>query len=194
MAWYLLRGKDVSGFWDSFGQTEVDELDEAHQSYMDLIADRLLARGPLLTSNHDGHEGSIHVVEADSFAAARQLAFGEPYFAAGLFETLEIVAFEPSMQGSMWERVGDQAAGFSWMATWRSSAVLTRNVLSDVPDAVVCAGWMLDGVTGALLGAIALFDAAPSDVEDFVHGLSRVFNLDQCEVSVVPWRRGGRPS
>jgi uncharacterized protein len=161
MPWFLLLGFDDPGYVP-LDHVADDELDEAHWSYMDLVADRLLARGPMLTLDHDGHVGSIHVLQADSYHAAMAFASNEPYYLAGLYERLEVVRFESWLDDSMWARVGDPLAGSSWLAMWRcerpmSSVVPARR--PEVPDSVLCAGWMIDDADGTWLGAAAVFDA-----------------------------------
>jgi uncharacterized protein YciI len=197
VAWYLLLGFDSAGFWETFDQVAEDELDEAHQLYMDGVADRLFARGPMLTATHDGHEGSVHILKANSHDAAQRFALNEPYYAAGLYRTLEVFRFDPWLRESMWERVGDPGAGCSWLVLLRCSGSAARSVplgFFEVADLILCAGWMFDGVTGLLVGAAFLVDAKSDVVRTLVNTLAEQFGLDNFEPTVIPWRRGGRDS
>jgi uncharacterized protein YciI len=197
VARFLLLGFDAAGFWEAFDQSAEDELDEAHQLYMDFVADRLLARGPMLTAAHDGHEGSVHILKANSHDDAQTFALNEPYYAAGLYKTFEVVRFDPWLRESMWERTGDPDAGRSWLVLWRCVGSPARSVplgFSEVADSILCAGWMLDGVTGSLVGAAFLVDAKSDVVRALVDTLAEQFDLGQFEPTVIPWRRGGRDS
>jgi uncharacterized protein len=195
MPWFLLLGYDDPGFVDPEDQSAEDELNEAHWSYMDLVADRLLARGPMLTPNHDGHVGSIHVLNAENHREAEMFAFNEPYYLAGLYERVEVIGFEPWIDESMWERPGDAHAGCSWLVMWRGDS---RTVLSpplgrpEIPDSVLCAGWMFDSAGASLFGAAALFDAPADDPFQVVNMIEAQLATDEWEHTLIPWRRGGR--
>lgn len=194
MPWFLVLGFDNPDFGTSLDQAAHDELNEAHWSYMDRVANRLLARGPMLRANHDGHTGSVHVLSAEFHAAAEQFAFSEPYFLAGLYETVEVIGFAPWLGESMWTRPGDPTAGMSWLALWRCrGAVWSKGTVAvpNVPDAVLCAGWLVDeGRT--LLGAAALVDAPAPGVAAIVAQLAAQLPDNGFELSLIPWRRGGR--
>ncbi|MER7175997.1 YciI family protein [Streptomyces mesophilus] len=58
---------------------------EAHWSYMDRFADRLVLRGPTLSEDGEEHTGSVHVVEVADRAAAERFATREPYWISGLY-------------------------------------------------------------------------------------------------------------
>lgn len=58
---------------------------EAHWSYMDRFADRLVLRGPTLSADGEEHTGSVHVVEVADRAAAERFATQEPYWISGLY-------------------------------------------------------------------------------------------------------------
>jgi uncharacterized protein len=196
MPWFLLLGFDVPGFGEAFDQAAEDDLNEAHWSYMDVVADRLLARGPMLTSDHDGHTGSIHVLRADDHAAAESFAFNEPYYLAGMYERVEVVRFESWLDQSMWERSGDPVAAMSWLAVWRCASDASWPVSGarqpEVPEAVVCAGWMVDVDGHTLVGAAALVDASTDAVVTVVDDIAAQFPHERFESTMIPWRRGGR--
>jgi hypothetical protein len=60
---FYVHGVDGEGVDERLGQ-----LADAHWSYMDGYADRLVARGPTLSDDGERHTGSVHVV----YAAWRQ--------------------------------------------------------------------------------------------------------------------------
>ena len=64
----------------------------AHIAHLSAVAGRIVLGGPLL--NPDGHAiGSLLVVEAADRAEAEAFAASDPYFKAGLFESVAIRPF-----------------------------------------------------------------------------------------------------
>jgi uncharacterized protein YciI len=66
------------------------DLTEAHWSYMDRFASRLLLRGPTLSGDGAEHTGSMHVIDLDDRAAADRFATEEPFWRAGLYSGLTV--------------------------------------------------------------------------------------------------------
>lgn len=64
------------------------DLTEAHWSYMDRFAGRLILRGPTLSADGTEHTGSVHVIDLDDRAAADRFATEEPFWQAGLYSGL----------------------------------------------------------------------------------------------------------
>ncbi len=62
----------------------------AHLAYLESQGDRLVTAGPLLSDDGQTPLGSLLVFEADSLAEAEAFAAGDPYAAAGLFESVAI--------------------------------------------------------------------------------------------------------
>jgi uncharacterized protein YciI len=62
-----------------------EELAEAHWSYMDGFAERMIARGPTLTEDAEFATGSIHILYLSGPAEARAFAFDEPNYQAGAY-------------------------------------------------------------------------------------------------------------
>src|SRR5215472_10603312 len=67
------------------------DLAEAHWSYMDRFADRLILRGPTLSDDGAEHTGSVHVVNLADRASAERFATEEPYWLAGLYRHVTTV-------------------------------------------------------------------------------------------------------
>jgi uncharacterized protein YciI len=63
---------------------------EAHWSFMDGYADRLLTRGPTLTDDGAAHTGSLHIVRLDSVAETGAFAYEEPFYRAGAYDAVFI--------------------------------------------------------------------------------------------------------
>jgi uncharacterized protein YciI len=83
---FFVHGEDKPGVLP-----ELLEHAEAHWSYMDRFDDRLILRGPTLSSDGEEHTGSIHVVDLDDRASAERFAFEEPFWLAGLYRQVTAV-------------------------------------------------------------------------------------------------------
>jgi uncharacterized protein YciI len=171
------------------------ELNEAHWSYIDQAQD-LLARGPLLTQEHDGHMGSIHVIAASDMTAAKQFAWNEPYCLAGLYATVEVFGFEPWFTASMWERPGRESPT-SWFVRVdfgdQHPDVRAASPASiEVPDSVVCAGWFITDSRPTIAGAVLLADGSTAEITALVNDVTATLPMKPIDITIVPWRRGGR--
>jgi hypothetical protein len=82
---FYVYGRDRPG-----ALAEMEALAEAHWSYMDRFADRLILRGPTLSDDGNEHTGSVHVVDLDDRAAAERFAAEEPYRQAGLYRHVTV--------------------------------------------------------------------------------------------------------
>jgi uncharacterized protein len=82
---FFVYGQDRTGAGPGLA-----ELTEAHWSYMDRFAGRLILRGPTLSGDGAEHTGSVHVVDLDDRAAADQFATEEPFWRAGLYAGLTV--------------------------------------------------------------------------------------------------------
>jgi uncharacterized protein YciI len=85
------------------------ELTEAHWSYMDGYADRMIARGPTLTDDGAAATGSMHIIDLPDAAGARAFAFEEPCYRAGVYEDVMIRRWRNALGRTMWEFSGDPA-------------------------------------------------------------------------------------
>ncbi len=83
---------------------QLDELAEAHWTYMDRFAGQLVARGPTLSADGEEHTGSVHVLEAPDLEAARRFALDEPYARAGLYSSVSVTPWWNALGGTMWDR------------------------------------------------------------------------------------------
>jgi uncharacterized protein len=189
--WYIVIGYDRPDFPD-LEESADRKLNEAHWSYIDLAQD-LLARGPMLTGEHDGHTGSVHVIAANDIAAAREFAFNEPYYLAGLYATVDVYAFDSWLTESMWDRHASNTST-SWFTQLRfgdpQSPVGT--VSGELPDSVLCAGWMATSDPSSVIGAALLIDGTEREVTSSVSDLGSRLKPQPDRISVTPWRRGGR--
>ncbi len=66
----------------------------AHLEYIGGFIDQVFAAGPTLTNDGTGMNGSVIIMDFETAADAQNFANNDPYFTAGLFETLSIPARE----------------------------------------------------------------------------------------------------
>ena len=62
----------------------------AHLAYLEGLGDRLITAGPLLADDGQTPCGSLVIIEGADKADAEAVAAGDPYAAAGLFESVVI--------------------------------------------------------------------------------------------------------
>ncbi|MGK5682876.1 YciI family protein [Actinoplanes sp. URMC 104] len=67
-------------------------LTDEHWAFMDRYADRLVARGPTLTGA-GLPTGSLHIVDLPGPDDARAFAYEDPYYVAGVFETVRMCRY-----------------------------------------------------------------------------------------------------
>lgn len=79
------------------------ELDERHWTYVDRVAEGLLARGPLLGPDRQSWTGSIHVLAMPSPEAVREFIRDEPYQQAGAYAAHSVWRFSNLIGRTMWE-------------------------------------------------------------------------------------------
>jgi uncharacterized protein YciI len=89
----------------------LEELAEAHQSFMDRYADAMIARGPTLTPDRTAHTGSMHMVDLPDAEAARVFAFEEPYYQAGVYGEALVRRWRNALGRTMWEFEADPSVG-----------------------------------------------------------------------------------
>jgi uncharacterized protein YciI len=98
MADYLFYCRDKPGS----GET-LERLTEAHWSFMDDYADRLIARGPSLGDDGEAHTGSLHIVRLATPEETEVFAYREPFYAAGAYEDVTIRRWQNLLGRTMWE-------------------------------------------------------------------------------------------
>ena len=95
---YFVYGRD-----NPEAERLLEELAEAHWSYMDGYADALIARGPTLTPDRSSHTGSMHIIDAKDPGAARAFAFNEPYQRAGVYREVLVRRWRNELHRTMWD-------------------------------------------------------------------------------------------
>ena len=92
-----------------------DELGEAHWSYMDGFAERMILRGPTLTEDGELATGSIHILDLPGPAEARAFAFDEPNYQAGVYRDVLLRRWSNRLGRTMWQFPGDRDDGPSFL-------------------------------------------------------------------------------
>jgi uncharacterized protein YciI len=81
----------------------VEELAEAHWSFMDGYAAAMIARGPTLTPNRTTWTGSMHLVDLPDAQAAQVFAFQEPFYRAGVYGEVLVRRWSNALGRTMWD-------------------------------------------------------------------------------------------
>ena len=90
--------------WDRAGSGELKaRLTPEHWTFMDGYADELIARGPTLTPDGESTTGSLHIIDLPTLDAVKTFAYDEPYYRAGVFESVLITRFRQHTAGTMWD-------------------------------------------------------------------------------------------
>jgi uncharacterized protein YciI len=74
---------------------------EAHWSFMDDYADRLLTRGPTLSDDGEEHTGSLHIVRLSGIGETEAFAYQEPFYRAGCYIAVMIRRWHDRVGRSM---------------------------------------------------------------------------------------------
>jgi uncharacterized protein len=85
---YALIAHDKPGYL-----SKRQEVRPEHLKHLDSLGDRLILAGPFLDDNGD-MTGSIVVIEAETYAAAKADFERDPFMQAGLFDAVTIKAWK----------------------------------------------------------------------------------------------------
>jgi uncharacterized protein len=81
----------------------LEELAEAHWSFMDGYGEAMIARGPTLTPDRTTWTGSMHMVDLPDAQAARVFAFQEPFYRAGVYGQVLVRRWHNALGRTMWD-------------------------------------------------------------------------------------------
>ena len=84
-------------------EARLEELAEAHWSFMDGYAPAMVARGPTLTPDRSRWTGSMHIVDLPDAQAARVFAFQEPFYRAGVYGEVLVRRWRNTLGRRMWD-------------------------------------------------------------------------------------------
>src|ERR1700712_6092354 len=81
-----------------------DRTVEAHRSFMDAYADRMIARGPTMDEAREVATGSVHIVDLPDAEAVRVFAYEEPNYLAGVYREVMVRRWQNLLgRATMWD-------------------------------------------------------------------------------------------
>lgn len=186
---YFVYGRDLPGSGDLKGSRT-----EEHWAFMDGYATELIARGPTLTGPATGplartddepeSTGSLHIVDLPDDEAARRFAYEEPYYLAGVFESVLLCRFRDLLGRTMWEFT-EAVDGYDRFLVIDWDAVDPAPVTS---KHLIVYGELLDLDGETRLGRAATLEA-PDEA-----AAAAMLRASGGHTEVHHWRFGGRPA
>jgi uncharacterized protein len=172
-----------------------EQLAEAHWTFMDGYAGRMIARGPTLADDGIPATGSMHIVDLPDAEAARIFAFEEPNYQAGVYAEVMVRRFRNTLGRTMWEFAGDPQDGVRFLVIGHG-----RQRSSGPPDRLwehdrlIVSGELLSDDGSAWVGdALAVELPSRRAVEDmFASEPSARAGLYE-RIEIHRWQFGGRP-
>ena len=169
-----------------------EELAEAHWSYMDGFAERMIARGPTLTEDAEFATGSIHILDLSGPAEARAFAFDEPNYQAGVYRDVLLRRWSNRLGRRMWQFPGSRDGGRRFLVLGFGEP----RPIHGAPDAtwpvdtneLIVYGPLLTDDGRTWLGTAVLLSAPAADQARAV-----LTESAYAEIEVHPWQFGGRP-
>ena len=184
----------------------VEELAEAHWSFMDGYAEAMIARGPTLTPDRTTWTGSMHMVDLPDVEAARVFAFREPFYQAGVYGEVLVHRWRNVLGRTMWDHrtaLGD-ASRFLVIGRGKPGVEATRQALEAAQrrwlgdpshvDGVILRGPLLtDDGAGWAGSALLLQLRDHAAVEAMLADAPYVQAGLYLSVEIHDWEFGGRP-
>ena len=190
---------------DEPGSALLEELAEAHWSFMDGYADVMIARGPTTDPAGEIHTGSMHMVDLPNAEAANVFAFEEPYYRAGVYAEVLKRRWRNVLGRTMWDFAGAEGLrrfliighGAAGIDTVRDELVARRRrYLRDggYLDRFIERGPLLSDDGARWMGSAMLVELpARASVDAMLAQDPYVLESLYARVGVYPWRFGGRP-
>jgi len=197
-AWYLpgvpffVHAQDRPG-----ALPEMEALAEAHWSYMDRYADRLILRGPTLSDDGTEHTGSIHVIDLDDRATAERFATEEPYWLDGLYRhitisrTVVLLRREPVEAGLASEAPSALVTG-RWAHQPRNLGDTDLQAPDVSPEDVRFMAVLVDDNQTCTTGMASIVSAVPGEALRIVQALADRLIGGPVALTAQRWQRGGR--
>jgi uncharacterized protein len=69
----------------------------AHLAYLESLGDKLRCGGAMLNDETSEPRGSLLLIEVDDLEAAKAIAKGDPYWAADVFESVEVIPWRQAV-------------------------------------------------------------------------------------------------
>jgi len=179
-----------------------EPLIEAHWSFMDRYADAMIARGPTLTADREEATGSMHMVDLPDAEAAREFAFEEPNYKAGVYGEVLVRRWRNVLGRTMWDFEGDGVdsrflvIGHGGADTDARSAALLdaeRRYLAGFLDHLIGCGPLLSDDGREWVGSAILIELGDrAAVEAMLASAPYVRAGLYADIEVHAWQFGGR--
>ncbi|MBO0819768.1 MAG: hypothetical protein J2P26_02840 [Nocardiopsaceae bacterium] len=163
------------------------ELLEAHWSYMDRYAARMIARGPTLAEDEDTLTGSVHIVDLPDAAAARAFAFDEPNYQSGVYRDVLLRRWRNRLGRTMWDFPGGRDGGRRYLVLGLGAGTAADLAVPAGRDELIAYGPLLSDDGASWLGTAALVRAPAPEAARAVLTEDRY-----ADIEVRNWRFGGR--
>lgn len=174
------------------------ELAEAHWSYMDRVAGRLMLRGPTLSDDGTEHTGSVHVIDLADRASAERFAAEEPYQMAGLYQQVTIVRAVilldrgPAAGPPTCDAPNALITG-RYPPEPRNASGTSEQLLGVDPDSRVrFVAVLTDDDQSCTTGIVAVVSALPGDALGIAQAFAGQLPGEPAALTAQRWRRGGR--
>jgi uncharacterized protein YciI len=176
-------------------QAEMEALTEAHWSYMDRFADRLILRGPTLSGDGNEHTGSVHVVDLADRASAERFAADEPFWQAGLYRRVTVARtvvlhhLKPT-GGQPGSGAPSTLITGHWPARPHNASPRLPEADPDVRLAFVAL--LIDDDQSCTTGIVSVAEALPIEAASIVQPLADQLGGGTVALTAQRWTRGGR--
>jgi uncharacterized protein YciI len=175
-----------------------EQLAEAHWTFMDGYAGRMIARGPTLADDGVTATGSMHIVDLPDADAARIFAFEEPNYKAGVYAEVMVRRWRNTLGRTMWEFAGDPQDGVRFLVIGHGKPGSSRTpdrLWEAYGDRLIVSGALLSDDGLAWVGdALAVELPSRRAVEELVTSEPSVQAGLYERIEIHLWRFGGRPA
>jgi uncharacterized protein YciI len=173
---------------------ELLALAEAHWSFMDRFADRLILRGPTLSDDGTEHTGSVHVVDLADRAGAERFATEEPYWRAGLYQDVTTVRTVVLLHRDIDVPSASDAPNALVTGQWPSQPHDTglRLPAVDPDDRLRFVAVLVDDDRSHTTGIVSVVRAVPSEARSIIQPFADRLAGEPVGLTAQRWSRGGR--
>lgn len=169
---------------------------ERHWSFIDGYAERLIARGPTLSTPDGEMTGSMHLVDLPDPQAAQVFAFQEPFYEAGVFSEVLVRRWRNELGRTMWEFTGQGGQRFLVIGHGRSGAGASTEQLdylrSEAEQNLIAHGptFSEDGDWTGTVTLLEVADLAAAErlIDSSPAGCAGLYE----QLEIHHWRFGGR--
>ncbi|GAA1352750.1 YciI family protein [Streptomyces beijiangensis] len=179
---------------------ELVALSEAHWSYMDRFADRLVLRGPVLSEDGEEHAGSVHVVDLADRIDAERFANEEPFWQAGLYGQITTVRAVVLLdRGPTEASLAGEEPNSLTTGHWSPEPRSELNPLGDGDDdgddpdsRLSFVAVLVDDSQSRTVGIVAVTRTLPDEAPSLIQPFADRLKGGPVALTAQRWCRGGR--